>query len=227
MTKPEILTCEHCGNKTPMRLLNKYEHVTTLELRDDYDIHYRDIFEVFQCPVCEGIQLVHTYWHSEDAYHEGFDIYEEHGSVLFPVNERIRLGMLPSNIKGAYESALKVKSIDKTICVMSLRRTLEMVCKDKGAVNGQLHQKLNELQQKGILPPLIGDISTLIKDFGNMAAHGDDVEFDRLLVESMFGFTNRILEYVYVLPREIKRAKSEMERLTGEELIETSSSSES
>ncbi|WP_374701277.1 DUF4145 domain-containing protein [Thalassobacillus sp. C254] len=30
----------------------------------------------------------------------------------------------------------------KPSCVITLRRTLEMVCKDKGATTGQLHQKL-------------------------------------------------------------------------------------
>jgi hypothetical protein len=215
MTDKVILTCPHCGNKTLMELLNRYEKVTTLSLHYSEEAQFHDIFEVFECPVCEGFHLFHTHWNTEEAYHEDYDIYED-GTVLFPKTEKVNLYSLPANVKSAYESAIKVKNIDNTICVMALRRTLEMVCKDKGAVSGQLHHKLNQLQQKGILPPLMGDISKIIKDFGNMAAHGDQVKFDKRIVESMFNFTNKILEYVYILPREMKRAKNELEALSEE-----------
>ncbi|MFP3748120.1 DUF4145 domain-containing protein, partial [Achromobacter sp. SIMBA_011] len=77
----------------------------------------------------------------------------------------------------------------------------------KGAVKGQLHQKLNQLQQQKILPPLMGDISKVIKDFGNMAAHGDQVDIDSYIVDAMFRLTNKILEYVYILPGEMNEAR--------------------
>ncbi len=49
-----------------------------------------------------------------------------------------------------------------------------------------------------------------------MAAHGDPVIFDRYLVEGVFRFTNKILEYIYILPREMNRTRHEIELLTGE-----------
>lgn len=214
--KKVVLTCPHCSNKTPMNLLNEYCNTTT-ELINGFEFAEFaefDTFEVFECPVCKGIQLYHTYWNSEEGRWEDYDIYEDFGQVLFPKNEGVDLLRLPDNIKSAYESALRVKNIDNTMCVMGLRRALEMMCKDNGAVKGALHQKLNQLQQEGILPPLMGDISKVIKDFGNMAAHGDQVEFDKKLVESMFRFTNKILEYVYILPKEMKRARLDIEKLS-------------
>jgi Domain of unknown function (DUF4145) len=214
-TEKVILTCPHCGNKAPMELLNKFEKVTVSPLKYNEDAQFHDIFEVFECPVCEEFQLYHTHWNTEEAYFEDFDIYEE-GQLLYPLSEKVNLYSLPKSIKSAYESALKVKNIDDGVCLMAIRRTLEMVCKDKGAVKGQLHQKLNQLQQQGILPPLMGDISKVIKDFGNIAAHGDQVDFNSHMVDGMFRFTNRILEYVYILPREMKRARREIEMITPE-----------
>jgi Domain of unknown function (DUF4145) len=220
MTEKVILTCPHCGNKTPMELLNRYEKVTTVPLQYSDEAQFHDIFEVFECPVCKDFHLFHIHWNTEEVYNDGYDIYED-GTVLFPTSEKVNLYSLPRNIKSAYESALKVKNIDNTVCVIALRRTLEMVCKDKGAVKGQLHQKLNQLQQQGILPPLMGDISKVLKDFGNMAAHGDQVTFDKYMVERMFRFTNKILEYVYILPREMKRAKQELEALSEETSLQS------
>lgn len=167
MAKDVVLTCPHCGNKTLMKLLNQYEKVTMHELDYNEEAVYHDIFEVFECPVCSGFHLYHTHWNTEDAYYEDYDVYE-YGTVLYPQMEKVNLNGLPKIIRKAYESALNVKNIDNTVCAIALRRTLEMVCKDQGAVNGKLHQKLNQLQQKGILPPLMGDISKVIKDFGNM-----------------------------------------------------------
>lgn len=202
-----ILTCPHCGNKTPMNLLNRYEKETFVPLGfGDDQAQYNDIFEVFECPVCNDFQLYHTHWNTEEAYFEDYDIYED-GQVLFPLSEKVNSFRLPKSVKSAYESALRVRKIDDVICLISLRRTLEMVCKDKGAVKGQLHQKLNQLQQQNILPPLMGDISKVIKDFGNMAAHGDQVDIDSYIVDAMFRLTNKILEYVYILPGEMNEAR--------------------
>ena len=216
MSERVILTCPHCGNRTPMGLLNRYDKVT---IDERYNAHYSDVFELFECPVCTGFHLFHTHWNTEESYPRDYDIYED-GKLLYPYTERLNLFALPKTVRGAYESASRVQNIDEASCVITLRRTLEMVCKDKGATNGQLHQKLNQLQQNGILPPLMGDISKVIKDIGNMAAHGDEVAFDKYMVESLFRFTNKILEYVYILPKEMKKIKFELEQLTTEETTE-------
>ncbi|MCY7895638.1 DUF4145 domain-containing protein [Bacillus spizizenii] len=215
MTENIILVCPHCGNKTPMKLLNKFEKKTEYPETDYVEII--DIFEIFECPVCKEFHLYYTYWSSEDSYFIDHDIYED-GQVLYPYREQLNLHILPKNIKAAYESALKVRKIDPVVCLMALRRTLEMVCKDKGANGRTLHAKLDELEEKNVLPPLMGDISQVIKEAGNVAAHGDDIEFNSHMVEPLFKFTNKILEYIYILPSEMKSAKRQMELLTGKQI---------
>lgn len=219
MSENVILTCQDCGNKAPMKLLNKYEREEIIELSINEEAKFYDIFEFFECPVCKGYQLYFTQWNTEDSFYQDIDVYYN-GKVLYPPNEQVYLPRLPSNVRNAYESALDVRNKDYAICIMAVRRTLEMVCKDQGAINGLLHQKLNHLQQKNILPPLMGDISKIIKDLGNMAAHADDVSFDKTMVDNLFTFTNKILEYIYILPVEMDRARKEITLMTGEESIE-------
>ncbi|MFP7331065.1 DUF4145 domain-containing protein [Bacillus subtilis] len=218
MTENIILTCPHCGTKAPMNLLNRYEKKTFVPLTS-YEAQFNDIFEVFECPVCFEFQLYHTHWNTEEVYYEGDDIYKD-GQVLFPYSEQVNLNLLPKNIKSAYESALKVRKIDAMVCLMALRRTLEMVCKNKGAIGRTLHAKLNDLEEKKILPPLMGGLSKMIKEAGNAAAHGDDIEFNSTMVEPLFKFTNKILEYIYILPTEMARARRQMEMLTGKKFTE-------
>lgn len=55
-----------------------------------------------------------------------------------------------------------------------------------------------EGKEAGILTPLMGNISKVIKDIGNsgnMAAHGNQVDFNYHMVEGMFRPTNKIIEY--------------------------------
>ncbi len=210
--KEIILSCAHCGNKAPMNLLNKFNRDTPFE-NGEYCIH--EHFEFFECPVCNEMQLIYTSWNTEDSYHEDINLYDDL-EVLYPKSQSVNLSGVPSSIKSAYESATKVRNIDNIVCVMALRRTLEMVCKDNGANSGQLHQKLNELQQRGVLPPLMGEVSKVIKDYGNKAAHGDEVEFDKVIVDRMFSFTDKVIEFVYILPKELRRAKYDLELLSEE-----------
>ncbi|MXV42119.1 DUF4145 domain-containing protein [Bacillus subtilis] len=198
-----------------MKLLNSFDKHT----EPAHNILFVDKFEFFECPVCKEFHLYYTPWSSEEVYYEDHNFYDD-GQVLYPYTEQVNISSLPKNIKNAYESALKVRKIDYVICLMALRRTLEMICKDKGAVGGTLHQKLNELQAKKILPPLMGDISQVIKDAGNAAAHGDDIVFNSHMVEHLFKFTNKIIEYVYILPNEMRRTKFQMEMLTGKKTSE-------
>ncbi|MED1382013.1 DUF4145 domain-containing protein [Bacillus mycoides] len=93
---------------------------------------------------------------------------------------------------------------------MALRRTLERMCKDKGAEGKNLYRKLKYLSDNGVIPPILSVMSSIIKDIGNEAAHGDDVEFDQQLVSSLFKFTEIILEYVYVIPRHLKKIQFDM-----------------
>ncbi len=54
MSKDIILTCPHCGNKTLMKLLHKYEKETSIPIKHDELFQASDTFEVFECPVCGG-----------------------------------------------------------------------------------------------------------------------------------------------------------------------------
>lgn len=81
-------------------------------------------------------------------------------NILFPVNS-INRNSVPQKIKEAYAAALKVKEIDKYVCLMALRHTLELLLKDKGAVKWALKNKIEEIAAKGLLPDALKEASTL------------------------------------------------------------------
>ncbi|MBT2735151.1 DUF4145 domain-containing protein [Bacillus sp. ISL-7] len=208
----KVLTCFHCGNKTSMKEVAKHRIIDKEEIWSyphdpfgpAYFAEFGKAWYLFLCPVCVEVTLDKHSWCSEDAEPGGNTIiYEE---ILYPATS-INEHYLPKGVKDAFDAALKVRNLDGAICVLALRRALEKMCKDKGAVGRDLFSKLKDLQEKKILPEIINDVSTILRKEGNSAAHADDIEFDGETVGLMIEFTRTILDYVYTLPEKIKIAQ--------------------
>ena len=56
----------------------------------------------------------------------------------------------------------------------------------------------------------MSDVANFLKDEGNSAAHGDDIEFSIEKVHLLINFTKTILDYVYTLPGQLRDAQTKM-----------------
>lgn len=205
----KIIHCLHCGNKTYM------DKVSTYTYKDDDDFVWSiNIWDMFLCPVCLNITLEHTYVFSEDWYIDKYNgpTPKETITTLYPHPPVTTGSGIPISIRNAFEAAQKVQYIDGAVCALSLRRTLEMVCKDKGETTGKLFKKLKNLSNRGILPPILDQMAAVLRELGNVAAHADDIdyEFPSELVPELIEFTDIILSYLYVLPSKIQDIQSKM-----------------
>lgn len=202
LPKQEVITCFHCGNETLMSQKGKYRWGSRDIECDDFSFFYE--YELFACPVCHRATLRETYGDEtmvQPSYHGEMEWYDKK-SILYPVNS-IDSCSIPSKVKEAYEAALKIKGIDKNVCLMALRRTLELILKDKGATAWGLKNKIEEIAEKGLLPDTLKEASSLTKILGDSAAHDRDLEIDQYDVESMAEFVEYIIEYLYVVPDKI------------------------
>src|SRR5699024_3519251 len=132
--------------------------------------------------------------------------YYDKKTILFPINN-IESSSIPQKVKEAFEAALKTKGIDKNICLMALRRTLELILKDKGATKWGLKDKIEEIAEKGLLPDTLKEASSLTKILGDSAAHDKELEIDQYDVEAMAEFVGFIIEYLYIVPDKISAYK--------------------
>lgn len=216
LPKREIIKCFHCGNETLMEPIGEYKWGSSDIEYDDLSFNY--VYEMFVCPVCHKITLRETYGDETMAYinrHDEMEWYQEK-TILFPVNN-IESSSIPPKIKKAFESALKTKEIDKNICLIALRRALELILKDKGATKWGLKNMIEEIAEKGILPETLKEASSLTKILGDSAAHDKDLEIDQHDVESMSEFVEFIIEYLYIVPEKINTYK---ERLSLKQTLE-------
>jgi len=211
-----VKLCLHCGNKTKMD--NVAHHKWT---DSDYEegFHEEYKYSLFMCPVCNEVTFEKESLFSEDICfiehlhpHEQEKLIEENTRVeiLYPFRTDYT-NHVNKDVQSAFESAIKVRNIDGAICVLSLRRTLEIMCKDKGETEGNLYQMLKSLSSKGILPPILDNMASILRKLGNAAAHANEIEFDREKVDLLVHFTKTILDYVYTLPAQLEELQTKFD----------------
>lgn len=219
----KVLTCHHCGNKTVMRDVAAHKHEDTEDIWDySYDpynpVHsITDVkkWNLYLCPVCINVTLEYSTYNSEETEIAGQPIIHE--ELIYPFTT-IEENNIPKNVAGAFEAALKVRQIDGAICAIAIRRTLEMMCKDKGEVGNNLYSMLKALSDKGVLPPILNDMASVLRQIGNAAAHADEEKYSHDLVPSMIEFTKIILDYVYNLPMQIEKIQDRIGKRTVDDL---------
>lgn len=206
----EIIKCFHCGNTTPMAKVGEYSWGSKDTDCSEFDFLY--MFEMFACPVCHKITLRETYSDESMAYLHSNNqiIYEEEKSILYPKSS-IEDTSIPPKVKEAYEAALKTRNIDKCVCLLALRRTLELLLTDKGATKWGLKEKIEEIAAKGLLPDTLKEASSLAKLLGDTAAHDKELAIDQYDVEAMVEFVGFIIEYLYVVPEKINVYKKRLD----------------
>lgn len=227
--KEKILTCYHCGNKTSMKEVANYDYHEHEEIYD-YElnlnipinvIHYSDNYSLYLCPVCSKVTLEMIHSNSAEVdYSSGSPLKTE--LLLYPFN-KVQDIYVPKAVSGAFEAALKVRQIDGAICAIAIRRTLEMMCKDKGEQGKNLYEMLQNLSTKGTLPPILAEMASVLRELGNAAAHADEVEFNNDMVPSMIEFTQIILDYVYNLPNRIQQIQCSISKKKSEPQVKTMS----
>lgn len=209
----EIIKCYHCGNETPMKRVGEHRWGSQVFDESDFDFLYK--YELYACPVCHRVTLRQSY--SDETMirfgsHNDFFFYSEK-SVLYPLNT-VESPSIPAKVKEAYQAALRSKSIDNHVCLMALRRTLEILLKDKGATKWGLKDKIEEIAAKGLLPEALKEASSLAKMLGDTAAHDKSLDIDQDDVEAMAEFVGFIIEYLYIVPDKICAYKKHLSAKT-------------
>ena len=206
--KEQVHTCFHCGNTGLMNYVgNTYWTYDEVERNALGDVIYvvqieHEYWHVFECPVCHKPVLISEYCF--DAQESRPEIKTEYPTIA------VSRDGVPKNIYSAFESAVKTKGIDYSICLLSLRRVLEMICKDKGAEGRDLEKKIDDLIEQNILPSMIEDACWIIRQMGNDAAHADKIAVYTYDIEQVIGYVATIIDYLYSLPYRVEKMKQKI-----------------
>lgn len=203
--------CAHCNNDTLMEIRDKNK-VSNGDISSDS--YYYDLQVVLLCPTCKNYNIINAYWDNtcgkieesiqyEDIY--GMDnVYE---TTLYPISSNILMqgNIIPAEILRNFKKSLELRTIDEESCLVKLRKTLELICRNQSASGHDLSEMISDLFSKGVLPKTLKSASTITRKLGNLGAHESNVEITTNELESDIKMVEYIIQYIYILPNEIER----------------------
>jgi hypothetical protein len=206
-----IAYCPHCGNEAPQRLIHKQNYyekswdATTGE-RTEEDVP-RSSF-VAACATCGNVLI----------YDNPGDQTDERRfascSLVYPKTPLLS-SVIPRQIANSYAEAFKVRAISPNAFAVLIRRTLEILCNERGVTKGTLANRLKVLSDKGELPPILSQTTDLLRLIGNIGAHGSEQSVHPLQVRAIDDFFTAIVEYLYVAPKKIEDFQKRLQALKG------------
>lgn len=199
------LRCGHCGNVAPFtikavdsRVVERSHELMTWDAGD--------VFQIMECPSCRGVIF------GKYAYHEHFCDEGVEYQILYPTERGFPIG-LPDSVSKAFEAAQSVKNINANSLGVSLRRVMEVVCKDRGAIGKTLNEQLQDLSKRKEIPSKLVDVANGVRNLGNVGAHAGLGELTSEEVSILDDLTRAILEYVYSAPLLALKAQGSLQKL--------------
>jgi hypothetical protein len=117
---------------------------------------------------------------------------------------------IPEPILRAYAGAWPLRHVNPAAFANQIRRALEYVCQDRGAIGRSLAEQLRDLAQRSVFPPDLASTGDLLRQLGNIGSHATTDEIDAWDAELADELFVMILRYVYLVPAHISRMKQRM-----------------
>ena len=202
----KVLYCPHCGNRAPQRLIHTQKYLEKAWSSHDgfEDEHFWSTFVA----VCETCGHVLLYDNPGDQFN---DNEFQHGDLIYPKSGKLH-SSVPKNIAEVYEEAFRIKAIAPNAFAVQIRRALEAICEDRGATKGNLQSRLSQLTEKGDIPPVLSEVSDVLRLLGNIGAHAVKESVHPLQAFALDDFFRAIVEYVYIAPNKLNDLKARMDQ---------------
>ena len=183
--------CPHCG------------HDATFEPLGVNDVHVGNSVVTGQrsCPRSECKGHIFTVTH-------GGQLRASYPPITLDFNST----NIPQNIKKTFEEALKCHSSGSFVSsAMMVRRTLEEICKDKGASGANLKLRIADLKSKIVLPQELIEAMDELRLLGNDAAHVEAQDYENIGDEELtaaIDLTKEIMKGIYQYSAILGRLKA-------------------
>lgn len=204
-----IAFCPHCCNRAPQTAIAMHTCKETVWFeRDDAvtdeEVGFDGTYFVATCGTCRQLLL---YWEQGNPADEGpsgpLD-YFRRSSLIWP-ETAISGDVVPAPVAAIYREAAVVKRLSPNSFAVQIRRVLEAVCADKGANGHSLYEMLAELGRRGDLPPVLVEMTDVLRLLGNVGAHASDRTVRPSQVDALDEFFRTVIEYVYIAPAKLRR----------------------
>jgi uncharacterized protein DUF4145 len=207
-TLTRIGFCPHCCNRAPQAVIAVHtcKEIVWFESDDakDEEVDFDGTYFVATCGTCHQLLL---YWEQGDPANEGpsgpLDYFRQSG-LIWP-EAALPKNAVPAPVAAIYQEAAVVKRLSANSFAVQIRRALEAVCADRGASGRSLYEMLTELARRGDLPPVLVEMTDVLRLLGNVGAHASDRTVRPSQVDALDEFFRAVIEYVYIAPARLRR----------------------
>ena len=201
-----IAFCPHCGNRSPQSIVLEHSNQETFYNEDGSEMPHGE------GPDCQAIVCVCETCNALLLY-DGIS-YEETGTwpnLVYPRDLNISAAA-PETIRAIYREAAVVKRNAPNAFAMLIRKGLEAICDDRGSPQGNLTVRLKHLAERGEMPPVLAEVTDVLRVVGNTAAHGSIQTITQPMTWAIDDLFRVIVEYVYVAPSKLTEFKERLAR---------------
>ena len=200
-----VAFCPHCSNRAPQRLIHTQEYFGQgYSMDGSVDNNIPCAYYVAVCETCNEILLYYVF----------IDVVEDkdfHLAELIWPDPGVLHQSVPKAIAECYVEAARIKNLAPNAFAVQIRRALEALCDDRGAKKGALQLRLQDLVSRGEIPPVLAEMTDVLRLLGNIGAHAADQSVKPGHVLVIDDFFRVIIEYVYVAPSKLKEFRDRYE----------------
>lgn len=193
-----VAFCPHCGNRAPQRLVHRQDFLTS-----GYYLDGRRAEEwqaAYFIAVCETCHEILVYLAEGDIPPDSrFSVTD----LMWPDPGHLPPSV-PEAIRSCYEEAARIKNLAPNAFAVQVRRALEALCEDRGHTAGPVHQRLQRLAATGEIPPVLAEMTDVLRLLGNLGAHASTQPVRPGHVRAIDEFFRAVVEYVYIAPGKIR-----------------------
>lgn len=197
--------CPHCGNTAPQQVVLRHPYES-----EWYDPEGKKVIEV--APECEAIVCICETCNEVLLYDGIAEGLAGWPPLQYPQSAELA-DSVPTSVREVYSEASRIKRTAPNAFAVMLRRALEAVCDDRGVDKGALAQRLRKLADRGEVPPLLAEVSDVVRFLGNIGAHASGMSVTPPDTWVLDDFLRAIIEYVYVAPGKLKKYKEKLQKL--------------
>lgn len=200
-----VLICPNCGNRTPHKLVFEHEREETYYGEDGTpDANSPpSIYAIFECGTCHDISL----------YDRPAPLPFEQATLVYPRGDSLHK-CVPNSVSENFREAKRIQNVSPNGFAVLVRRALEAMCDDRGVVRGPLMRRLDALAKKGEIPPVLADITSVLRGLGNAGAHSTKEKVTIPMTWAMDEFFRAVIEYVYVAPFRLEQFRKKSESIS-------------
>lgn len=201
-----VVFCERCNLQVEARVVATHVRSTPENpLGDPCDTPYEVVeYALAACGGCESIFLVES-----EFYEIPGEVSAPQGErVLYPAARQLLTEELPACIAQTYSMAAAsfVRGLYEP-CVVMCRKCIEAVCRELGATEGSLRDRLDVLADAGQIDGKLLTWADGLRLIGNDAAHDLDATIEQVDARDSLDFLEAILMYTFSLSRRFEEFK--------------------